>query len=76
MMGPAAMKIVSVLLLTMCLSGCTSLAEKPDPVLLAEILGDQDGFQEEAVDLLRLSDDLKSFFDSSLDRGRSSSRRL
>ena len=75
-MGPAAMKIVSVLLLTMCLSGCTSLAEKPDPVLLAEILGDQDGFKEEAVDLLRLSDDLKSFVDARIDRGRSSSRRL
>ena len=65
-------------MLAFWLTGCASLVEPPDPLLLAEIRGNQDSPWDETgfVDILALSDDLKIFVDAHIDRKWRSRKRL
>ena len=74
------MKKLIAPVLTLLLTGCASLVEAPDPSLLAEIRGNplQGVRSNEAgtVDILALSDELKSFVDAHIDRKWRTKRRL
>ncbi len=55
----------TVLVLTMFLAGCIATLEQPDPQLVKEIIGVVD---EQPVDVLALSEELKGFIDEHVDR--------
>ncbi|MCZ6501262.1 MAG: hypothetical protein O6945_01960 [Gammaproteobacteria bacterium] len=73
------MKKFSSLILTLFLTGCAVLVEQPDPGLLAEILGNQSNgavSTVQPVDVLAMSDELKTFVDAHIDRKWRSKKRL
>ena len=74
------MKKLIAPVLTLLLTGCASLVEPPDPSLLAEIRGNplQGVRPNEAgtINILALSDDLKVFVDTHIDRKWRTKRRL
>ena len=69
----------SSLILTLFLTGCAVLVEQPDPVLLAEILGNQSNEATEkpvVVDVLAMSDELKAFVDARINPKWKTKKRL
>jgi tetratricopeptide (TPR) repeat protein len=57
-------------------SACSTIVEEPDPLLLAEIRGGDDAAVAQVVDILELSDEVKSFIDGRIEPRMRTSKKL